>query len=120
MCPQKWYALASCAFNAAATAPPPLVARRSRPARAKKPRREVAARIRSGSKDRLELRQRVERPLRADGGVGAEHDGVRAAGNTQCAPDVRIRVLVEPLQLDVGVGGDDMECRFDRAADGTA
>src|SRR5260221_13840941 len=97
MWPQKWKASARWARNAAASVPPPLTASRSRPIRARNPRREVASttaplRPRSSMREfelvplgsrqeSLELQQRVEGPLRAHGAADVEHDAVGTPGD---------------------------------------
>src|ERR671937_112905 len=113
MWPQKWNASASSGRQAAATAPPAAVASRKPPIRARKPRREArcaSASLRlaaaSGANglpraplrrrdDALQLRERVERPLREHGPVDAERHGIGAAGDVERAPGVRVALLVE-------------------------
>src|SRR5690242_21536499 len=110
MCPQKWYASAFCALRAPSTNPPPATPSSSFPVRARKPRREVAPATcslstrRRRTEQRLELVERVERPLREDLAVRrSEHDRVRAAGNPQRLPGLGVLVLVEEAELDLRV-----------------
>src|SRR5712691_10577497 len=127
MCPQKWKASACWARSAAATTPLPLTASRNRPARARKPRRELVPATASLSihgpgrrgEDALELEQGVEGALREHLAVGREHDRVRAPRDGQCAPDPGVGLLVEKLQLDLRVGGNESERRLERIAERT-
>src|SRR5262245_59035471 len=128
MCPQKWYASAFWVFSAAASTPPPLAASRSRPARARNPRREVDSataslsthRLGRGHEDALELEERVEGSLRQHFAVRREHDGVGAAGHAELPPRVRILLLVEDPELDLGVRGDEPQGRLERPAERAA
>src|SRR2546423_10459509 len=125
MCPQKWNASAFSARSAAPSTPAPLTARRSFPARARKPRREVVLTTASlstdgpgrGGEHGLELEERVERPFREHVAVRREHDRIRAAGNCQLAPRLGVVLLVEDLELDLRVGGDQPQRRLERAAE---
>src|SRR5215471_537109 len=128
MWPQKWNASACCARSAAATTPVPLTARRNLPARARNPRRELLSATASLSTHRagrvgqeaLELEERVERPLRENVSVGGEDHRVRASRDVERPPGLGIRLLVEELDLDLRVGGNEaqrrLECPAERAA----
>src|SRR3954470_9156966 len=128
MCPQKWNASALSARSAAATIPPPLTASSSFPARARNPRREVdpataslsTHRLGRGGEHALELEERVERPLGERLAVGRQNDGVRAARNGELAPGLGVLLLVEDLELDLGVRRDEPERRLERAAERAA
>src|SRR5437867_3245170 len=108
MWPQKWNASARCASSAAAITPLPLTASRSRPVRARKPRRELLSAIVSLSTHRagrvgqeaFELVERVECPLGEHVAVRGEDDGVGAARDRQLAPGLCVGLLVEELELD--------------------
>src|SRR5580765_4386950 len=103
MWPQKWNASASPGLTNAATAPPPARSASSRDVRARKPRRDVdSARPSpkapaSGSRgnNRLELTVGVERPFRPYLSERVDDHRIRATGNIEAAPDVRIAHLVE-------------------------
>src|SRR5436305_11885567 len=103
MWPQKWKASACCARIAPSTKPPPVRLSSRRPVRARKPRREVAPATASLSthrrraKQRFELVERVEGSLREHLAVGRKHDRVRAAGDRERLPGLRVVVLVEEL-----------------------
>src|SRR3954470_1873425 len=126
MWPQKWNASACCARIAPSTKPPPVRPSSSRPVRARKPRREVAPATASLSthrrraEQRLELVERVECALREHLAVRREHDRVRAAGDGERLPGLRVVVLVEELQLDLWIVGEQaqrgLECGAERAA----
>src|SRR5688500_8253527 len=100
MWPQKWYASASPGATTALTTEPPVAPSSAVPTRASRPRRDVPSasssvaegrsasgtgRLRDAALGRgehgLELRDRVERPLREDAPAGVEGERVRAAGN---------------------------------------
>src|SRR5436309_14174881 len=125
MCPQKWKASACGARSAAPSRPAPLTASRSFPVRARKPRREVVVTTASLSTDRpgrcgehaLELEERVERSFREHVAVRRQHDRVRAAGDRQLAPGLAVILLVEDLELDLRVGGDQPQRWLERAAE---
>src|ERR671937_405577 len=128
MWPQKWNASARSARRAAATKPPPVTASSSRPTRARKPRRVLASataslntrgRSRRGREQALELEKRVERSLRPHFAVRREHDRVRAARDRERGPDVRVGFLVEELELDFRIGGDEPERRLESGAECT-
>src|SRR3954451_15753775 len=128
MCPQKWKASARSAFSAAAITPVPLAASKSLPARARNPRRELVATTASLSthwagrvgKDAFELEQRVERALGEHVAVGRKHDRIGAARNVELTPCLRVVLLVEELELDLGVGGDEAQRRLERLAERAA
>src|SRR2546423_26646 len=136
MCPQKWYASAAWARSVAVTNSPPATASSKRPTPARNPRRELASTtaslkpcsdrrcLRCPARRRCEqafqLDQRVERPLGQDLAGGPERDAVGAARDRECAPDVRIALLVEDLELDCGVIGDQTNRRLERLAERTA
>src|SRR5947199_62474 len=111
MCPQKWNASARCARSAAATTPLPLTASRKRPARARKPRRELVWATASLSTDgpgrvgeqALELVERVEGAFREHVPSRREHDGVGTPRNAQRAPRLGVGLLVEELELDLRI-----------------
>src|SRR5919201_4307104 len=111
MCPQKWKASARSASSAAATKPPPLTASSRRPARARKPRRDVASATDSlsiyrscrGDEQALQLVERVERALREHLAVRREDDSIRAAGILELGPRSGVSLLVEELQLHLRV-----------------
>src|SRR5690242_12432914 len=125
MWPQKWKASAFWALSAEATIPPPLTASSSFPARARKPRREVDSATASlsmrggggGGQNALELEERVERPFGERLAVRREDDRVRAAGDRELVPGLGVLLLVEDLELDLGVGGDEAERRLERVAE---
>src|SRR5919198_3836207 len=127
MWPQKWKASACCARSAAATTPPPLTASRSRPARARKPRREVAPATLSLNTQRagrvgeeaFELEERVEGALREHLAVRGQDERVRAAGDVQRAPGFCVGLLVEELELDLRVGGNQSQRGLERLAQRT-
>src|SRR4051794_15370807 len=112
MWPQKWNASACCARIAPSTKPPPVRPSSSRPVRARKPRREVApataslSTYRRWAEQRFQLVERVERALREHLAVGREHDRVGAARDAERLPGLRVVVLVEEPQLDLGVTGE--------------
>src|SRR5438874_4962674 len=130
MCPQKWNASARCARSAAATTPLPLSASRKRPARARKPRRELVWATASLSTDgpgrvgeqALELVERVEGAFREHVPVRREHDRVGTPRNAQRAPRLGVGLLVEELELDLRIRGDEaqgwLEGVAERAAGG--
>src|SRR5215210_491859 len=120
MWPQKWYASAFCARSASSTKPPPARPSSRRPVRARNPRRELAPATASlsthgfqgGCQEGLELEERVERSLREDLAVAREHDSVRTAGDGERLPGFCIVLLVEELELDVGVVRDQAQRRL--------
>src|SRR3954451_20022156 len=126
MWPQKWKASACCARIAPSTKPPPVRPSSRRPVRARNPRRDVAPATASLSthrrraEQRLELIERVERPLREHLAVGREHDCVRAAGDGERLPGGRVVVLVEELELDLGVAGEQSQGGLERGAERAA
>src|SRR3954449_790827 len=126
MWPQKWYASACCARIAPSTKPPPVRPSSRRPVRARNPRREVALATASLSthrrraEQRLELVERVERPLREHLAVGREHDRVGAAGGGERLPGLRVVVLVEELQLDLGIAREQTQRGLERGAERAA
>src|SRR5262245_36541112 len=123
MWPQKWKASAFWARSASSTKPPPARPTSSRPVRARKPRRELAAATLSLSmhprraEQALELEERVERPLREHLAVGCEDDRVGAAGNGERLPDVGVCLLVEEAQLDLRVVREQAQRRLERGAE---
>src|SRR5438874_7663132 len=125
MCPQKWKASACCARRAAATKPVPLTARSKRPARARKPRRDVLSATVSLSTDwtgrvgeqAFELEERVEGSLREHVAVRREDDRVRTSRDREVAPGRRLGLLVEELELDLRVRGDQPQRRLERRAE---
>src|SRR5919197_2866112 len=125
MWPQKWKASAFCALSAAATNPLPLTARRSLPARARNPRRELRSATVSLSThwagcvddQALELVERVERPLREQVAVRREDERVRAPRNRKRAPDIGVGFLVEELELDLRIGRHEAQARVERPAE---
>src|SRR5437764_9236527 len=125
MWPQKWNASARSAFSAAAITPLPLTANSSRPARARKPRRELLSAIASLSTHRtgrvgeqaLELVERVEGPLCEHVAVRGEDDRVRTSRDREVAPGRRVGLLVKELELDLRVRSDQPQGRFERRAE---
>src|SRR4051812_1573991 len=112
MWPQKWNASAVPGLTSAEIAPPPARTARNREVRARKPRRDVdAARLspigrtsgKYGLRDRslrcgddsLELAVAVERAFGANLSFAVDRDRVRAPGNTQAPPEIRVANLVE-------------------------
>src|SRR6478752_8727411 len=128
MCPQKWKASAFWALIAPSTYPPPATPSSRRPVRARKPRREVAPATASLSthyrraEQRFQLVERVEGALGEHLAVGREHDRVRAARDGERLPGLGVGVLVEELQLHLGIVGQQaqrrLECGTERAAGG--
>src|SRR5438445_3631830 len=124
MWPQKWNASARWARSAAAITPLPLTASRSRPARARNPRRELVPATASLSTDgpgsvgeeALELVERVEGALREYVAVCRQNDCVGAARNGEGAPGLGVGLLVEELELDLRVRGDEPQRRLEGAA----
>src|SRR5438105_5345227 len=128
MWPQKWNASARCALNAAAITPLPLTASSSRAVRARKPRRELFSATASLSTHRtgrvgeqaLELVERVESALGEDVAVRGEDDRIRAPRDRERTPDLHVVLLVEELDLDLRVGRDEPQRRFERRAERAA
>src|SRR5919204_2161356 len=128
MGPQKWTPRPGGGRAAEGRTPPPLTASTSRPTRARKPRRDVASATASLSTNRsgrrrdqaLELEERVERSLREHLAVWGEDERVRAARNHDRLPGLRVQFLVERLQLDLGIAGDEAQGRLERLAEGAA
>src|SRR5215208_3580576 len=126
MWPQKWKASAFWARMASRTNPPPATPSSSRPVRARKPRRELAAAMLSLSTDRpggvrqeaLQLVERVERALGEHLAVGREHNGIRAARDGERGPRVGVGLLVEELQLDSRVIREQSQGRLERHTQG--
>src|SRR6266700_3139560 len=116
MWPQKWNASARWALNAAAITPLPLTASSSRPVRARKPRRELFSATASLSTHRtgrvgeqgLELVERVESAFGEDVAVRGEDDRVGTSRDREVPPGRRVGLFVEKLELDLGVGGDEV------------
>src|SRR5436190_16839057 len=137
MCPQKWYASASPGLTSDAVACAPASAITPAPTRERNPRREVpvasastASPARLGT-DRptaplgrgeygLELRARVEGPLREHRAVGTDGDRERAAGDVGERPRVGVGDLVEAAQLDHRVARERRDRRLEGLADVTA
>src|SRR5919202_281807 len=118
MWPQKWNASARSLPSAAPATPP---ATSSLPRRARNPRRDVASttaslsRSRTRTRDqRVELRERVERPLREHGSARVHHDAERASGNVQRTPHVGVAPLVEDLDGDTRRARDETHRRLER------
>src|ERR1044072_2114387 len=113
---------------AAATIPPPLTARRSLPARARNPRREVDSATASLSTDgagrvdeeALELVERGESGLRQHVALPPEKQRGGGGGDPGLAPGVGVCLLVEELQLALGIGRDQPQARLERLAEGAA
>ena len=108
------------------TKPPPARPSSSRPVRARNPRREVAPATRSLSthcrraEQRFQLVERVEGALGEHLAVGREHDRVRAARDGERLPGVGVGLLVEELELDLGVAGEQAQRRLERGAERAA
>src|ERR687887_1654308 len=128
MWPQKWKASAFCALSAAATNPLPLTARRSLPARARNPRRELRSATVSlsthwagcANDQALELVERVERPLREQVAVRREDERVGASRDREPTPGIGVGLLVEELELDLRIGGHQAQARLERLAESAA
>ena len=73
-----------------------------------------------GGDHALQLVERVERSLRQHLAVRCERDRVRAPGDRELAPDLGLRLLVEDLELDLRVGGDQPKRGLERVAERAA
>src|SRR4051794_9619145 len=122
MCPQKWYASASPGSMTALIAEPAVTPRSPAPTRASRPRREVERARSSVSfwlgmrrpvhaplrrrEHRLELRERVERPLREHRAFVVEGQGERGPRDPEARPVTGVADLVEADHAEVGVAGE--------------
>src|SRR4051794_18149582 len=115
MCPQKWKASASPGLISEAAVGAPAAPSTAAPTRARKPRRDVPAARRSesrssatdglpaalgGGEHGLELRRRVEGPLREHGALAVDDDSVWAPGHVRGRPCRGVLLLVERAQED--------------------